>query len=332
MNQTKETLSSLAPAISVVMSVYKEPLTWLECSIQSILTQTFSDFELIIIVDNPHHQEAIDFIQQKMEEDKRIVLLVNEENIGLTKSLNKGLYITKGKYIARMDADDKSYPVRFAKQYTFLETHPNVILCGTSIHYVGGKGDRIHIYPPNNDDIKAEMLFNSGFSHPTIMVRRQTLLDNNIVYDEEYRQTQDFRLYEMLYDLGEFANLSDVLLDYRISEKQISNRLYGSQGGLMQRIRRRMINKWLVSIGYRELDYNHAISRLRVRKDVLKLLNNTKDSYFRSFMKTMYYTNTKDKLGLFIISMLNGDFWKMTKRDKISYIGIVIGKVTPIPL
>ncbi|MBQ6064328.1 MAG: glycosyltransferase [Prevotella sp.] len=319
------------PAISVLMSVYKEPLEWLKCSLGSILNQSFSDFEFIIVVDNPENQDVINYLKQKKEEDDRIILLINEENIGLTKSLNKGLRIAKGKYVARMDADDRSYPERFAKQYTFMESHPKVILCGTSIKYIGGKGNRCQLYPSNDYDIKAEMLFNSGFSHPTIMIKRQTLVENGISYDEEYRQTQDFRLYETLYDMGDFANLSEVLLDYRISEKQISTRLHGRQGNLMQMIRRRMINKWLVKIGYHELDDFRNIDRLKIRKDIINILKN-KDVYFNTFMKTMYYTNTTNKMGLFLCSLLNGDFFRMNKKDKISYVGIVIGRVMPIPL
>lgn len=324
-------IEDIQPAISVVMSVYKEPIEWLECSINSILSQTFSDFEFIIVVDNPDNKEAINYIKQRTENDNRIVLLINEENIGLTKSLNRGLKIAKGKYIARMDADDKSYPERFAKQFAFMESHPNVILCGTSIQYIGGKGNRCQIYPSNNNEIKAEMLFNSGYSHPTIMIRRQTMLEHGICYDEEYRQTQDFRLYEMLYDLGDFANIPEVLLEYRISEKQISTRLHNRQGNLMQMIRRRMINRWLKRIGFHELDFNQDINRIDIRKDVLNILHH-KDVYFNTFMKTMYYTNTKNKIGLFIKSIMNGDFFQMSKRDKISFVGIVIGRVSPIPL
>lgn len=321
-----------SPAISVVMSVYQEPIEWLGCSLDSIQNQTFTDYEFIIVVDDPDYQEAINYIKHRADEDDRIVMLTNEENVGLTKSLNKGLNIARGKYIARMDADDKSYPERFAKQFDFMETHPNVVLCGTSIRYVGGKGNRCQIYPSTNDDIKAEMLFNSGYSHPTIMIRRQTLLEHHIQYDESYRQTQDFRLYEMLYDLGDFANLPDVLLDYRVSDKQISTRLRHSQGNLMQMIRRRMINKWLKRIGYHEVDFGKDIQRLNIRKDLLHLIKDKKDIYFTTFMKTMYFTNTKNKVGLLLRSIVNGDFFQMSLKDKKSFVGIVMGRVIPIPL
>lgn len=322
------------PSISVVISVYREPIKWLSQSLSSIENQSFSDFELIIIIDDPDNQEAINFIIAKAKEDSRIIILKNEENIGLTKSLNRGLKIAKGKYIARMDADDISYPNRFEKQYAFMESHHNVVLLGTGVRYIDENGNPIKkiIYQSENDTSKSRMLFNSGFSHPSIMIRRSTLVDNNIFYDEDYRQTQDYRLYESLYDYGDFANIPEVLVDYRISKTQISRQLYSKQGHNMQMIRRRMINKWLNHIGYHDLDCSIELDRLKIRKDVLKLLDNKKDCYFCTFMKTLYFTNTNNKIGLFIRSILNGDFFLMSNKDKKSMVGIVLGKVSPIEL
>lgn len=326
-------IGNVQPAISVVMSVYKEPIEWLECSINSILNQTFFDYEFIIVVDDPDNQEAINYIRKKAEEDKRILLLVNEKNVGLTKSLNKGLKIAKGKYIARMDADDISHLDRFEKQFTFMESHPQVIICGASIHYFGGiDKEKIIIYPSTNDEIKAEMLFNSGLAHPTLFIRHQILQDNKICYDEAYRQTQDYRLYETLYDYGEYATVPEILLEYRVSKEQISNRLHGRQIGNTQQIRRRMINKWLLSIGYHELNFDNNVSPGLIRKEVLKIIHDKKNVYFRSLMKTLYFTNVKCKLRLLVKSIFNGDFFLLSKKDKLSYIGIVLGKVKPILL
>lgn len=334
MNPLEKQTLNITPHISVLMSVYHEPIDWLALSVDSILNQSFSDFEFIIIVDDPNNQEAINYIRQKAEEDNRIVLLINEENVGLTKSLNKGLKIAKGNYIARMDADDISYPERFEKQFTFMESHPSVILLGTGVRYFGDLREREIrqiIYQSDNDKIKASMLFNSGFSHPTIMIRRKILVDNGVLYDENYRQTQDYRLYETLYDLGDFANLPEVLLDYRKSKEQISTRLYKRQGGNMQQIRRRLLNKWLVDIGYHELDFNYQINRLLIRKNILNLIDK-KNVFFKVFMKTMYFTNTKNKIGLFVKSVINGDFFRMSIRERRVYLGIVLGKVSAMPL
>ena len=329
-----QTNINLIPSISVVMSVYREPMDWLEQSIDSILHQSFSDFEFIIVIDDPQNQDAINYVQKKADEDNRIIILKNEENLGLTKSLNRGLKVSKGKYIARMDADDVSYLDRFKKQYSFMEANPNVILLGTGVRYIDEKGKpiKVIIYQSDNDKAKSRMLFNSGFSHPSIVIRRSTLVENDIWYDEDYRQTQDYRLYETLYDLGDFANLPEILVDYRISKTQISTQLYHRQGNNMQKIRRRIINKWLNHIGYHDINFDQDIKRMEIRSDILKLLDNKKDCYFNTFMKTMYFTNTKNKLVLFLMSILNGDFFQLSNKDKKSLMGIVINIVSPITL
>ena len=102
--------------VSVIMSTYKEPIDWIRQSIDSILNQTFSEFEFIIVVDNPKYKELISVLNDYAEADNRICIMVNENNIGLVKSLNKALSQCNGEYIVRMDADDISLPERIAHQ------------------------------------------------------------------------------------------------------------------------------------------------------------------------------------------------------------------------
>ena len=125
--------------ISVVISVYKEPVEWLSQSIDSILHQTFSDFEFIIVCDNPAYEEGINTLKEYSKKDGRIRLIFNEGNIGLTKSLNKGLAIAQGEYIARMDVDDIAMTERFAKQLEYLDSHPEIGVCGSIIKYIGDR-------------------------------------------------------------------------------------------------------------------------------------------------------------------------------------------------
>ena len=108
------------PKLSVVMSVYNEPTEWITQSIDSILNQTFRDFEFIIINDNPEREENESLLNSYSQKDKRIVVIKNEQNLGLTKSLNIGINEAKGDYIVRMDADDYSFPERFEKQVQFM--------------------------------------------------------------------------------------------------------------------------------------------------------------------------------------------------------------------
>ena len=184
------------PLVSVLMSVYNEPIEWVKQSLESILKQTYSNFEFIIINDNPGRLDLDSFLSSIAEHDIRIKIYKNVKNIGLTKSLNVGLKLCSGKYIARMDADDISLPKRFACQVLFMERHPRVAVCGTDIKLFG-------LYRPlyvktiykNDQDIRGQMFFNSGFVHPTVFIRKSILDSYNITYDESFRNAQDYKLW-----------------------------------------------------------------------------------------------------------------------------------------
>ena len=112
------------PRISVLMGVYNEKISWINESVESILHQSYQNFEFIIIDDNPSNNEVKSYLLNLKEKDERVIVIFNDYNIGLTKSLNKGLAIAKGEYIARMDADDISFVSRFEKQVSYLDNHP----------------------------------------------------------------------------------------------------------------------------------------------------------------------------------------------------------------
>lgn len=207
------------PEISVIMSVYKEPLDWIKQSVDSILNQTFRDFEFIIIDDNPEDEKLYQFLLGVADSDCRIRLLKNEENIGLTKSLNIGLSKAEGKYIARMDADDISLPERFQIQYDYMESHIEIGVSGCNVKTFGLCEER-WCYPENHEDF--QLYYESPFAHPTVIIRKYVLLDNNIGYDENYRYAQDYDLWERLYYVTKFSNIQTVLLKYRLSKVQIT--------------------------------------------------------------------------------------------------------------
>lgn len=115
---TEDKLFIKSPLVSVVMAIYNEPVEWMRQAIDSILYQSFKDFEFIIINDNPIRVENKEILDEYSAKDSRVIVVLNEENIGLTKSLNKGLAIASGEYIARMDADDIAMPERLRMQYS----------------------------------------------------------------------------------------------------------------------------------------------------------------------------------------------------------------------
>lgn len=216
--------------VSVLMSVYGEPLDWIQTTVESILNQTYADFEFIIINDKPDRKELSDFLNDLSQRDGRIKIHTNKQNIGLTKSLNVGLKLCTGKYIARMDADDIAFPSRLEKQVHYMDQHPEVIVCGTDVELFGAKNFLSYTSLFEDDvDIRGQMLCNSGLAHPTVIIRRSTLVDNNIQYDETYRSAQDYRLWEQLCKFGKFHNLPEKLLRYRLSEQQVTKKLGSDQ-------------------------------------------------------------------------------------------------------
>lgn len=261
------------PKISVIMSVYKEPVEWLCQSIDSILLQTFTDFEFIIVNDNPERDANRALLQEYCDKDRRIKVICNDENIGLTKSLNKGLAMAKGKYIARMDADDISMPRRFEKQYDYMEKHLNVAVLGTAFKFIG-KGTLLKQtgLKYDNESIRAQMLLVNCIAHSSVFIRKEILDSHNLKYDEFYRQSQDYRLWELISPFGDFACLHDVLLKYRVSPQQITRSQGGGQSNLASSVRLRFQKAWLKKIG---LDFSDDMISERPFEIIKKLRGNS---------------------------------------------------------
>lgn len=216
----------VTPKVSVVMSVYKEPEDWLHQSIDSILNQTFKDFEFIIICDNPDYEVGISILKEYARLDNRIVLLFNAENIGLTKSLNKGLAIAKGDFIARMDADDICAKERIGVQVDYMQSHPEVDVCGSYITIFGNTtffSERKIKYPEKHEDILTTMVFKNPFSHSSVLMKK-SICGEKVQYDETTPKAQDYKLWCDLYEKGAyFANINKSLVLYRTSNSQISH-------------------------------------------------------------------------------------------------------------
>ncbi len=244
------------PTISVVMSVYMEPIEWLCQSIDSILQQTFTDFEFIIISDNPSNIEGNLKLKGYADKDSRIVLIFNEENIGLTKSLNKGIAIAKGKYIARMDADDISMSNRLEIQYAFMENNPEIGVCGTNIFFIGDIStfsEKIKSFPIKHNDIKNTMLFDNPFAHSSVIMRR-IINDAPVQYDETATKAQDYKLwYDLLKRGAKFANIDIVGLKYRLSNIQISSKQLGAQMSVADTVRGLMVRDYCHDVTVEEI-------------------------------------------------------------------------------
>lgn len=204
--------------ISVVMSTYNRSSVFLRKSIESILCQTYADFEFIIIDDGSNNgtKEII-----KSYNDPRIRLIVNEKNIGLTSSLNRGLDECRGEFIARMDDDDIAYPRRFEKQISFMRENPDVIVCGTWVECIDENGQltgqKIQDRIENMDTYRIYLLFGNipTIPHPSAMMNRRMILKYNLRYEPEYSLSEDYRLWLRCANSGKCAILPEILMKYR---------------------------------------------------------------------------------------------------------------------
>ena len=211
--------------ISVVMPTYNTAVSVLREAVDSILAQTFRDFEFLIIDDGSTNESAA---YLNTLEDPRIRVIRNKTNIGITKSLNIGFREARGKYIARMDSDDVSFPERFEKQLAFMESHPDVIVCGAFAKNFTDKpsaGQQAGVKKEMEDmeSYRVRMLFsNPGPTHPTAFFHREMLLRHNICYDEALVYAQDYGMWMTVSRYGRVCILPEVLLFRRMSGDQIS--------------------------------------------------------------------------------------------------------------
>jgi glycosyltransferase involved in cell wall biosynthesis len=218
----KKTAESLRhPKISVIMSAYNGGL-FMRSAIDSILEQTFRDFEFIIINDGSLDNTR-EIISEYAKKDPRIVLVDNENNIGLTQSLNKGLKIAKGELIARMDADDLSFPQRLERQVKVLEANKNAGAVGSWYYIINEKGEVIGNFQPptNNIQIKKAFLDSAPIIHSSLMVKSK-VLENVGFYNEEFKYAQDRDLLLRIAKSYELMVIPEYLVKYRNNKNSIS--------------------------------------------------------------------------------------------------------------
>ncbi len=227
------------PAISVILPVYNGE-KFVRSAIESILNQTFPDFELILIDDGSTDQtgEIIQSIQ-----DERIQLVEHTQNQGLISSLNQGIALARGEYVARMDADDISLPDRFERQVEFLRAHPRVGVLGNQVRFLNENLEQVvweYHFPSSHTEIAWKMMFMNVIPHPAVIVRRELLIEAS-GYNPEYATAEDYELWTRLILQTEFANLDEVLLLYRRHSATVSEQKKQIQLATTLRIRRQYI-------------------------------------------------------------------------------------------
>jgi glycosyltransferase involved in cell wall biosynthesis len=199
------------PKVSVLMPVYNTPEEYLRAAIESILKQTFQDFEFLILDDGSTENNVEAVVRSYA--DPRIVFGSNGKNLGIASSRNKLIDLSVGEYLAVMDHDDISLPERLRTQADYLDNHPEVGVLGTWAEKFPHR--RIARYPQTNAEIEDMLMYHLPFEHPSMMFRKSVLLRNDIQYDREFKVADDYDMCSRLIGKTHFANLPLVLFHYR---------------------------------------------------------------------------------------------------------------------
>ncbi len=304
--------------ISVIMSNYNTPEEYLRPAIDSILTQTYKNFEFIII-DDCSTDNSLSIIESYT--DDRIKVIKNEQNLGITKSLNRGLAVAKGEFVARMDADDISLKNRFEKQVQFLESHPDHIVCGTGVELIGDwqskhSNKTICRKIPEKESFRIYLLFGNfpNIVHPTAMFNHNLLLKYNIRYNENYPLAQDYRMWISCSEVAECANIPETLLNYRVHGKAVSSKRKELQNNIAIQIMQEQLDKL-------QLDLNEDYAD--IHKDFI-YARKPYDIKCKKWIKILLAHNKKYKV--YNQKKLRIILWK--KWAEISYFGLATQKNT----
>ncbi len=208
-------LNSAKPLVSVIIPVYNANGYLLQ-AINSIQTQTYKNLE-IIIVDDGSTDETPKILSSLAKKDKRIKIITNKKNLNIASSLNRGIKLAKGNYIARMDADDIALTNRIEKQIKFLQTHPDVVILGGQCKTIDINNKTIghKFFPVMDKDIKDALYFENPIQHPTVIFNTKLIPKNFTWYNTSLPPAEDYDLFFRLAKFGKFHNLKSIVLKYR---------------------------------------------------------------------------------------------------------------------
>jgi cellulose synthase/poly-beta-1,6-N-acetylglucosamine synthase-like glycosyltransferase len=212
---------SQVPTISVLMPVYNAE-KYLAAAVESVLKQTFADFEFLII-DDGSSDRSLQILQSYAAKETRI-RLTSRPNTGYVVALNEMLAKARGEFVARMDADDIALPERFARQVAFLRQHSDVLCVGTAQEWIDEDGDVLTHWQPTANSAELQQLMLSGqnhLCHPSAMMRREAAIAVG-GYDESLIPSEDLDLWLKLGEIGQLSNLPETLLKYRIHTSSVS--------------------------------------------------------------------------------------------------------------
>jgi glycosyltransferase involved in cell wall biosynthesis len=281
------------PIVSVIMPVYNAE-KYLNEAIESILNQTFKDFEFIIVNDGST-DNSLNIIEKYKNQDDRIKV-INRENRGLIYSLNEAIMKSSGIYIARMDSDDISLPTRFEEQVNILEQNKEVEVVGCHYNIIDNSGNirKQHRVPLSTEDIFFNLFYSTPFAHPSVMIKKEILINNLYSDNIETSAVEDYELWTRIYNKNNFFNIDKCLFSYRIYGESFSD----------TKKKKMYKSGMIVSKHFFKKNYNYL-------KELLK--NKYASEYFFRMLSILFNSNISKKLFfLYLIRNLN-------QIDKMAY-------------
>jgi len=213
------------PLVSVVIPVYKESNSYLKKSIESILNQTYRNLEIILIDDSGERGRVYNRLKSFSKKDKRVKLIKNKVNLGITRGLNKAIGQARGEFIARMDADDISEKFRIEKLMNLMLKKKDLMLAGSEAVLIDEDGKRIGLRKRNcsHEDIRRKIFLNNQFIHPSVILRK-SILKKVGNYSGDYPDAEDYELFLRIAATNLCENIPEPLLRYRVHGNQITSR------------------------------------------------------------------------------------------------------------
>lgn len=249
--------------ISVIMSVYNTREEWLREAIESILNQSFSNFEFIIILDCPTDNSR-SIVYEYAKSDNRIRIIENEKNMGLTANLNKAMLLSNGKYIARMDSDDIAMPERLMQEFKYMESNLDVAVVGSKALAFTESGEIKVIgsqLTESRELNRIKMLFfNAGIVHPTAFIRKSFVTEKKINYDLGMKKSQDYSLWlDVMENSGVIEEIDRPLLRYRIHSNQITQKDSAEQIRCVQKAMSKRLFEMKLNYDERQLGIHYSL-------------------------------------------------------------------------
>jgi len=307
-------LNSHEPKVTVLMPVYNGE-KYLKEAIDSILQQTFTNFELLII-EGGSKDNSLKIIQEYQDSRIRIVYQ-DKENPGLAAALNQGLENAKGEYIARMDCDDISYPERLQKQVNFMDANTKVGVCGTwLIHLIDGKLGQVQKYPLSYDEIRVALFYATPFGHPSVIIKNSMLMENKLSYNTEFTYGEDYDLWNRCSEHFQLANLPEVLLTYRVLPTSLYHSMITELPDQLRSIYKRNLSSLNIDLNEENYQYHKVLIKPRYleNRELVEKMN--------VWLQKIYEANLKQEkypIKLFTQSLANSWFRICFKSKRLGF-------------